>query len=124
MLLAQDSKQDSLQGDQKNREQIELNYTYWMSRGARDMQWSKTYFESYITTNEKRYLLLAAEHCKKAIEIYFKTQSFLSRTTKFFSQADQKRLYACQFYDRIQKKSFLLTPRYHVGNIGSSCQLF
>lgn len=98
-----------------------LQYTTRMNRALKDMEWSETYYKSYLQTRESSYLILASAFCAKAIVNYADIQQYLPRTTAFYNQADQKRLQACQFYDKLQKKSFLLTPENHLPDSGPIC---
>jgi len=100
----------------------EIRFTYQMNRSAKDLKWSVTYFESYKKSGEVSYLNLAAQFCLKTINRLFNTQNLLSRTTRFYQQADQKRLQACQYYDMLQKQSFLLAPVHHLADTELACQ--
>jgi hypothetical protein len=101
---------------------IDIQFTLQMSRSEQDFQWSQTYYNSYKKTLEIPYLDLAAEFCHKAIVRLAEVQKVLSRITRFYNQADQKKLQACQFYDKLQRASFLLESKYHLGGSGADCQ--
>ena len=99
----------------------DIEFTYQMHRSSKDLKWSRTYFSSYQMTGEVSYLNLAAQFCMKSINRLADTQRQLSRTTRFYNQADQKRLQACDYYLMLQNKSFLLLPKYHLAGSGKSC---
>lgn len=101
---------------------IDIQFTMQMSRSQQDFQWSQTYFDSYKKTLEIHYLKLAADFCRKSIIRLSEMQKTLSRITRFYNQADQKRLQACQFYEKLQRESFLLETKYHLDGSGSDCQ--
>ena len=101
---------------------IDIEFTKQMSRSQKDFAWSQTYYRSYKKTSEIPYLGLAAEFCRKTISRLATIQKALSRTTKFYNQADQKRVQACRFYDRLQRQSLLLDPTYHLEGSGPACQ--
>ena len=86
------------------------------------MQWSMTYHDSYKRTKEIPYLQLAAKFCLKAINRLGNAQKMISRTTKFYNMADEKRLQACRFYTKLQRMSFLLKPKYHLRGSGNACE--
>ncbi len=98
-----------------------IEFTARMSRAAKDMKWSETYYKSYIQTREVRYLRLAGALCAKSILLLAETKQLLARSTSFFNQADQKRLQACRFYDKLQKKSYILSPENRLPDSGSIC---
>ena len=99
-----------------------VQFTERMNQAAKDMEWANTYYNSYRQTQEVPYLRLSAVFCGKAIVMLAETQQLLARTTAFFNRADQKRLQACQFYDKLQKKSFLLAPEHRLQDSGSICE--
>lgn len=106
----------------KSKTPADIEFTRQMSRAKKDLEWSETYFQSYQMTNEVSYLKLSAQFCMKSIRRLADTQNQLSRTTKFYNLVDQKRLHACQYYDMLQKKSFLLQSRHFLNDSGSSCR--
>ncbi len=99
-----------------------IKFTHRMSQSEKNFAWSDTYYKSFKKTKEPRYLGLAANHCLKAISMLHDTQMLLSRTTRFYNQADKKRLRACEFYKLLQQKSFLLPRFYHLKSSGIQCQ--
>ncbi|MCG8336784.1 MAG: hypothetical protein MJE63_19940 [Proteobacteria bacterium] len=101
---------------------VDIQFTNQMTRSRKDMQWSQTYHASYKRTKEIPYLQLAASFCLKAINRLADTQKSISRTTKFYNMADEKRLQACQFYTKLQRMSFLLEPKHHLGGSGNACK--
>ncbi len=100
----------------------DIQFTSQIFRSGKDLEWSRTYFESYQMTHEVSYLKLSAQFCLKSINRLTETQKQLSHTNRFYNLADQKRLRACQFYDMLKSKSFLLLPKHHLGGSGKSCQ--
>ena len=101
---------------------VDIQFTNQMTRSRKDMQWSQTYHASYKRTKEIPYLQLAAKFCLKAINRLADTQKSISRTTKFYNMADEKRLQACQFYTKLQRMSFLLEPKHHLRGSGNACE--
>ncbi len=111
-----------LQTKQPVKPPVDIQFTNQMTRSRKDMQWSRTYHDSYRRTKEIPYLQLAAEFCLKAINRLADTQKSISRTTKFYNMADKKRLQACRFYTKLQRMSFLLEPKYHLRGSGNACK--
>ncbi len=100
-----------------------IKFTYRMNTAAKDLKWSDTYYKSYKKNKELSYLKLAARHCKSAIKLLFETQSMLARTTRFYNQADKKRLLACKYFKILRQKSFLLSKEHHLRDIKRECRL-
>jgi predicted secreted protein len=120
--LVELNAQNSVEPGTVKKTPANIEFTSQMSRAKKDLVWSRTYFNSYQMTTEVSYLKLSAGFCLKSINRLAETLKQLSRTTKFYNMADQKRLQACQYYDILQRKSFLLLPKYHLNNPGASCQ--
>ena len=110
------------QTGQSAKPPVDIQFTNQMTRSRKDMQWSQTYHASYKRTREIPYLQLAAKFCLKAINRLSDTQKSISRTTKFYNMADEKRLQACQFYTKLQRMSFLLEPKHHLRGSGNACK--
>ncbi len=100
-----------------------IKFTFRMSKASKDLKWSDTYYQSYKKNKEINYLKLAARHCKSAIRLLFETQSLLARTTRFYNQADTKRLLACKYFKMLRQKSFLLSKEHHLRDIKRECKL-
>ena len=105
----------------KVKDPTQIKFTHRMSKAAKDLQWSDIYYQSYKKNKEINYLKLAARHCKSAIRLLFETQSLLSRTTRFYNQADKKRLLACKYFKMLRQKSFLLSKEHHLRDINKKC---
>lgn len=100
----------------------DIEFTNQMSRARKDYVWSQTYYKSYRRTQEVPYLKLAGNFCLQSIQRLSNMLTKLSRTTKFYSMADEKRLQACRFYDKLQKESFILKIKDHLPGTGSACR--
>ncbi len=107
---------------QKKKSPEDIKYTFQLSRAEKDLNWSKRYLESYKKSKEVSYLNLAATFCLKSINRLNNTRNLLSRTTRFYQEANQKRLQACQFYDKLQRHSYLLNPVDHLSDAGIGCR--
>ncbi len=121
-VLAQEKTQPNSQPQKSVKPPIDIQFTNQMSRSKKDMDWSKTYHDSYQRTKEIPYLQLAAQFCLKAVNRLADAQKMIPRTTKFYNMADEKRLYACQFYTKLQRMSFLLEPKNHIRGSGDACK--
>lgn len=68
--------------------------------------WSKVYFESFQRSGEYRYLKLAGDYCMRSMQVLYETQNSLKRTERFYYQTRKKRIYACDYYEVLQKASY------------------
>jgi hypothetical protein len=103
------------------KQPTQIDFVSRMHQSAIDLKWSETYYNSYQKTKEVDYLSLSAQRCAKAINFLYETRTLLSRTTRFYQQADAKRLEACRFYDILVRKSHLLSPSHYLSDIGRVC---
>lgn len=76
-------------------------YDYRMEKTQKKLNWCKTYWYSFQYTDEIKYLELAANYCKKAIESYFIIQHQLSFYIKQHYEAKIARKKTCFYYREI-----------------------
>jgi len=99
---------------------VQVSFSDRLFASAREMKWSRLYFQSYDKTSEIAYLKLSAVHCLNAIQMMKETQASLSNTTRYYYVAKNEKISACRFYDRLLSASQRLAPEHHLNEIDRS----
>jgi len=111
VLLAQE------QPPRRVRNPALINYGERIEQAKKERQWSQVYFASYLKTKELAYLRLSASHSIQSIQYFYQTEARLAKSTKFYYQTKLYRMGVCEYYRKLQIKSFQLKLENHLPDV-------